>query len=214
MAQQRDPDLDHRPDVRRGRGRDHPSAGPGRVGQDRQPVRAVPVPPTQPVWNSRDPAFAFPDSGPVGFEPDTAAFRDPSAAYAALRRLAGYLAANSPARIELTGTTARWGSLAGCRALAQQRANTVKAVLVQMGARPSQIVTRGLGWRFPGYENDQGPDGTLLPGPAEHTAPDRHPTARSLIARCPPPLRVAAVEGAGDIHGGTGAGVPLCGDAA
>ena len=145
-----------------------PQPGQGPSVKTGQPVRAAPVPPTQPAWNSRDPAFVFPDSGPVGFEPDTAAFRDPSAAYAALRRLAGYLAANSPARIELTGTTARWGSLAGCRALAQQRANTVKAVLVQMGARPSQIVTRGLGWRFPGYENDQGPDGTLLPGPAEH----------------------------------------------
>jgi len=145
-----------------------PQPGQGPSVKTDQPVRAVPVPPTQPVWNSGDSTFVFPDSGPVGFDPDTAAFRDPPAAHAALRRLAGYLAANSSARIELTGTTARWGSLAGCIALAQQRANTVKAVLVRMGARRSQTVTRGLGWRFPGYENDQGPDGTLVPGPAEH----------------------------------------------
>lgn len=44
----------------------------------------------------------------------------------------------------------------------------MKDVLLQMSARSSQIVTQGLGWVFPGYENDQGPNGTLLPGPAEH----------------------------------------------
>jgi outer membrane protein OmpA-like peptidoglycan-associated protein len=114
------------------------------------------------------PGFVFPDSGPVGFQPDTAVFRDPAAADTALRRLARYLAAHPAARIELTGTTANWGPFAGAVTLSWRRADTVKAALAHMGAAPGQIKTRGLGWRFPGYINDQGPAGTLLPGPAEH----------------------------------------------
>jgi OOP family OmpA-OmpF porin len=143
------------------------------------PVLLVPVP-AQPAWappttpGPSNPGFVFPDSGPVGFEPNTTVFRQPAAALAALQPLARYLAANPSERIELTGTTAHWGSLAGSIALARRRANRVKAVLVQMGARPSQIITRGLGWRFPGYINDQGANGSLLPGPAEHN--------RSVIA--------------------------------
>ena len=138
------------------------------------PVLLVPVPaqPTvtlPPSSRPGNPKFVFPDSGPVGFDPNTTVFRQPAAARTALRPLAHYLANNPSTRIELTGTTAHWGSsLAGCIALGRQRASRVKAVLVQMGAPPSQIITRGLGWRFPGYINDQGPDGSLLPGPAEH----------------------------------------------
>jgi OmpA-OmpF porin, OOP family len=139
------------------------------------PVLLVPVP-AEPVWtpppantSSSNPELGvFPDSGPVGFEPDSTAFRQPALARAAIRPLARYLTANPSVRILLTGTTAHWGSLTGCKALAWERAATVKAVLVQMGARPSQIKTQGLGWDFPGYINDQGPSGTLLPGPAEH----------------------------------------------
>jgi OmpA-OmpF porin, OOP family len=146
-----------------------PLSGPAPAGVP--PVLLVPVP-AEPVWTppagASDPGFVFPDSGPVGFEPNTTVFRQPAAAMVALRPIARYLAAHPSARIELTGTTAHWGSLAGCITLARQRANTVKAVLVQMGAQPGQIVTRGLGWRFSGYINDAGPGGSLLPGPAEH----------------------------------------------
>jgi outer membrane protein OmpA-like peptidoglycan-associated protein len=131
------------------------------------PVLLVPVP-AEPVWNSGDHSFIFSDSGSVGFEPNTTVFRDPAAALAALRPLAQYLVANPSARIELTGTTAHWGTLASCRVLARRRANTVENVLLNLDAQPDQIRTRGLGWLFPGYENDQGPNGTLLPGPAEH----------------------------------------------
>jgi hypothetical protein len=44
----------------------------------------------------------------------------------------------------------------------------VRAVLLALGARPRQILTRGLAWHFRGYRDDQGPGGALLPGPAEH----------------------------------------------
>jgi OmpA-OmpF porin, OOP family len=131
------------------------------------PVLQVPVP-AEPVWNSGDHNFVFPDSGPVGFEPGTTVLRDRAAALAALQPLARYLAAHPSARIELTGTTAHWGTLASCRILARQRASTVKGVLLRMHAKPDQIRIRGVGWLFSGYVNDQGPDGTLLPGPAEH----------------------------------------------
>ena len=130
-------------------------------------VLLVPVP-AEPMWNHGDHSFVFPDSGSVGFEPNTTVFRDQSAALTALRPLARYLTASPSARIELTGTTAHWGTLASCIDLARRRASTVKQVLLNMGAQPDQIRIRGLGWQFPGYENDQGPNGTLLPGPAEH----------------------------------------------
>ena len=132
------------------------------------PVPAEPVfqPPHNP--GPASPETVLPDSGPVGFEPNSTVFRQPAEAQAALRPLARYLAAHPSARILLTGTTAHWGSLTGCKTLARHRADTVKALLVKMGARASQIETQGLGWQFPGYINDQGPDGTLLPGPAEH----------------------------------------------
>ena len=139
------------------------------------PVLLVPIPAqrgwTPPANSSPGPSTSapvFPDSGPVGFEPNTTVFRQPTAALTALRPFGRYLAANPSVRILLTGTTAHWGSFAGCKALALRRADTVKAVLVHMGARASQIETKGLGWQFPGYINDQGPSGTLLPGPAEH----------------------------------------------
>jgi len=124
--------------------------------------------PALPSWTPSDRRYVFPDSGPVGFLPDTAQFRDPAAAEGSLRQLAAYLVANPSARIELTGTTARFGSLSGCIALSLERADAVRQMLITDGALSSQIATAGVGWQFPGYENDQGPDGTLLPGPAEH----------------------------------------------
>jgi outer membrane protein OmpA-like peptidoglycan-associated protein len=130
-------------------------------------VALVPIP-RQQSWSPSDKTFVFPDNGPVGFDPNTAVFRDPSAAARALRRLGRYLAANPSARIELTGTTAHWGTLRSCIDLSLRRARAVEAVLVSYSASPSQIRIRGLGWKFPGYQNDQGPNRTLLPGPAEH----------------------------------------------
>jgi outer membrane protein OmpA-like peptidoglycan-associated protein len=118
-------------------------------------------------WAPSDSTYVFPDNGPLGFEPGTAVFRDPGGAEAALSELVRYLITNPSARILLTGTTAHWGTLASDIALSMERSNAVRMVLVQLGASPRQIKTRGLGWKFAGYQDDQGPDGTLLPGPAE-----------------------------------------------
>jgi len=82
----------------------------------RSAVLLVPVP-SEPAWTppgttgSSSAGFVFPDSGPVGFEPNTTVFRQPAAAMAALRPLALYLAATPSARIELTApqpTGAPW----------------------------------------------------------------------------------------------------------
>jgi outer membrane protein OmpA-like peptidoglycan-associated protein len=131
------------------------------------PVLPVDIP-AEPSWKPGQPSYPLPDTGPVGFQPNLAVFRDPSAAEAALEPIARYLTANPSTRIELTGTTAHWGSLSGSRELSVQRADAVKVVLVRLGARAAQILTRGVAWQFPSYQNDRGPAGTLLPGPAEH----------------------------------------------
>lgn len=130
------------------------------------PVSLVPTS-TVPGWVPSDATYVFRDSGPVGFEPGSAAFRNQATATAALRPLARYLATNPTAKIKISGTTAHSGTLAYALALSATRAAAVKAFLVQMGAASSQIVTDGLGWQFPGYINDQGPNGSVLPGPAE-----------------------------------------------
>ncbi len=130
-------------------------------------VSLVPVP-AEPQWSQNDPSYRFPDSGPVGFEPNVAVLRDRAAAVAALRPIAQFLIADRGAVVELTGTTAHWGTLVSCIGLSRARAEAVKAILVRLGAGPVQIITRGVGWRFAGYRNDQGPGGILLPGPAEH----------------------------------------------
>jgi OmpA-OmpF porin, OOP family len=129
-------------------------------------VQLVQVP-ALPPWASTDRRYVFPDSGSVGFLPNLAQFRDPTAAERTLQPLAAYLKANPSARIKLTGTTAHFGSLGSCIALSLRRAGVVRLVLLANGAQASQIVIAGVGWEFSGYENDQGPDGSLLPAQAE-----------------------------------------------
>ena len=50
--------------------------------------------------------------------------------------------------------------------LSTQRAEAVKALLVEAGAPADRITTSGVGSQFPGYVNDVGPGGKQLPGPA------------------------------------------------
>ena len=104
----------------------------------------------------------------IAFEPNTALFSDPDAMTAAITKIAEYLVANHAARVELTGTSDHQGSLTQAIALSLQRAMAVKTALVEQGASPDQITTRGVGWQFPGYVYDLGPNGVLLPGPAAH----------------------------------------------
>lgn len=117
--------------------------------------------------------FVLPDTGPVGFLPNVATFRDPVTAEAGLRSVADALNACPGAMITLTGTTSSAGpqtpeGAAGRRALSVDRAEAVKSLLVELGAGidPARITTVGKGHRFAGYRNDRDAQGALLPGPA------------------------------------------------
>jgi OOP family OmpA-OmpF porin len=135
---------------------------------DVPPVDLIPVPSLASWPGAHEPSFTLPDTGPVGFQPNKANFRDPSAARAALGILAQYLLENPAARIELTGTTARWGGDAWDETLSSQRANTVKAALISLGVGAAQVLAHGVGWRSPCYEPDGGPAGPMLESQAEH----------------------------------------------
>jgi OmpA-OmpF porin, OOP family len=159
-------------------------AGHGRVETDPSP-RGNPAPSGVPLvnlvtvpqlasWPGGNASVSLPDTGPVGFQPNTATFRDPSAARDALQDIAQFLLDNPAAKIELTGTTARWGGDAWDETLSRERANAVMSALISLGVSPGQVTTRGVGWRSPCYEPDGGPQGPMLGPQAEHN--------RSVIA--------------------------------
>lgn len=132
------------------------------------PVSLVPVPPLA-IWPGKDrPSFSLPDAGPVGFQPNTARFRDPFAAQDALSGIAKYLLDNPTATIELTGGTARWGGDTWDGILSTERANRVRSALISMGVNAGQVMARGVGWNSPCYEPDGGPSGRLVEAKAEH----------------------------------------------
>ncbi|WP_433783499.1 OmpA family protein [Actinomycetospora sp. CA-101289] len=138
------------------RGGDAPTDAPA--------VSVVDLPPPPAITPGR--ATALPDDNSVGFQPDTAEFRDRNAARGVLTPFAQFLTASPNRRIALTGTSARAGTPQGQVDLSTRRAEAVKALLVELGAPADRITTRGVGSQFPGYVNDVGPDGRQLPGPA------------------------------------------------
>jgi outer membrane protein OmpA-like peptidoglycan-associated protein len=107
------------------------------------------------------------DSDTVGFLPDKAIFRDPSAARATLQDLADQLR-NGKQRVTLTGTTATDGTEQYRNTLSLLRAGAVKDVLVSLGVAADQITPVGAGSHGPNHINDLAADGSLLPGPAAH----------------------------------------------
>ena len=129
------------------RGGDAPSDAPA--------VSVVDVPPPPTITPGQ--TTALPDDNSVGFQPDTAEFRDRNAARAVLTPFAQFLTESPSRRIALTGTSARAGTEAGQVDLSTRRAEAVKALLVELGAPAERISTRGVGSRFPGYVNDVGP---------------------------------------------------------
>ena len=127
-------------------------------------MSTVTVPPPPTITPGKP--TALPDDGSVGFQPDTAEFRDRNAARGVLAPFADFLKQGPARHLALTGTSARAGTTASQVALSTQRAEAVKALLVELGASPDQISTKGVGSQFPGYVNDVGPGGKQLPGPA------------------------------------------------
>ncbi|MEJ2888077.1 OmpA family protein [Actinomycetospora aeridis] len=136
----------------------------GEAPSDVPPVSVVDVPPPPRITPGQ--TTALPDDNSVGFQPDTAEFRDRNAARGVLTPFAQFLTESPGRRLALTGTSARAGTPAGQVDLSTRRAEAVKALLVELGAPADRISTRGVGSQFPGYVNDVGPDGRQLPGPA------------------------------------------------
>ncbi|SCF41444.1 OmpA family protein [Micromonospora matsumotoense] len=134
-----------------------------RSGIDSPPVSVVPVaaiPPFAPCGDT-----VLPDEGAVGFVPDSARFRDPKAARAALTKLAALLAQRK-STVELIGTTSSAGTEPGRLSLSRDRARAVEAVLRDLGVPPGRVSSKGVGDHWPNRRPDRGPNGELLPGPA------------------------------------------------
>ncbi|MGX4652622.1 OmpA family protein [Micromonospora sp. SCSIO 07396] len=107
----------------------------------------------------------LPDDGEVGFVPDSATFRDPARARAALAKLAALLE-RGRSTVELIGTTSSAGTESGRLTLSRDRARAVETVLRSLGVPPERMSSRGVGANWPDRRPDRGPDGELLPGPA------------------------------------------------
>ena len=129
------------------------------------PPVSIVAPPVTPVFRNCG-NILLEDAGTVGFNADTATFRDPSAAEATLSQLVDKLK-QSTEHITLIGSTSSEGSDAVNNALSLDRAKAVERVLVSQGIPASRITTYGDGSHWPGRVPDIGPSGVLLPGPAE-----------------------------------------------
>lgn len=126
------------------------------------------VPPVTPVPVETEsislPATTVLEDSTVGFIADQARFRNPDKARAVLAPYAE--AIEEGKRALLIGTTSSAGTPQGRRTLSLQRANAVKALLVELGAPAARIETRGLGSDFPGYVPDRDAQGNLVPARA------------------------------------------------
>jgi outer membrane protein OmpA-like peptidoglycan-associated protein len=143
-----------------------PQPGQGPAVPTDQPVRTIPVPPTQQVRPKKHATYIYPQGSPVGFEPDSTAFVSPAAAAHTLAPLARWLAADRSRHAWLEGTTADVGPISGQILLSRLRADRVRDELVALGASPAQITTKGVGSNFPQFRPDHDAAGTLLAAPA------------------------------------------------
>jgi outer membrane protein OmpA-like peptidoglycan-associated protein len=129
------------------------------------PVTVVKPPVPQPFTDCGTTVLA--DSGSVGFVVGTGNFRDPEAARKTLESLAQTLVKHTQ-RVTLTGTTSSEGSAGANQTLSEQRANAVKAILVQLGVEQSRITAVGVGSHGPNHQPDMTKDGVLIPAAAAH----------------------------------------------
>ncbi|MET8996651.1 OmpA family protein [Amycolatopsis sp. NPDC004169] len=128
-----------------------------------QPVSQVKLP--APVTFQPCGTTVLRDSGPVGFRPNEAKLRDEKAAQSTLQALVSQLTGGSQ-KVNLVGNTATYGSPEDSVTLSKQRAETVKALLVQAGIAADRISTVGDGQTGKYHEPDIGPGGTLDPAKA------------------------------------------------
>ena len=166
------------------------------------PVTTVPLPP---------PAARRPAPAPravvtlteevVAFLPASTDYRSPADVVEVLRPLADRIRRDG-GRVRLTGTTSSAGSREGRLALSRQRAEAVKASLVELGAPADLLETVGVGHEWPGYVMDRDTQDRLLPGPAAKNRSvivelaGMSSRARSAASAVPLRTRVCVLDGA------------------
>jgi outer membrane protein OmpA-like peptidoglycan-associated protein len=101
----------------------------------------------------------------VAFAPDSTEYRSPEEVVEVLRPLAERISRDG-GRVTLSGTTSSAGTREGRLQLSRQRAEAVKASLVELGAPAGLLQTLGVGNEWPGYLMDRDTQDRLLPGPA------------------------------------------------
>lgn len=129
------------------------------------PVSVV-KPPAVPVFHNCG-STVLGDSGAVGFVLNSDQFRDPAAARSTLQGLAAQLIGHAQL-VTLIGATSSEGSADRNQVLSEERANAVKAVLVQLGVAAQRITTIGDGSHGPDHRVDMTKSGALIPAAAEH----------------------------------------------
>jgi outer membrane protein OmpA-like peptidoglycan-associated protein len=140
-------------------GGNHPRAN------DLPAVSTVTIPPVPPPPPPCGQTVLY-NSGAVGFRKNIADFIDPAAAHEAIGKIADVMRQGRQ-RAKLIGTTATDNTVEFRHRLGKQRAEAVKRELVGFGISADRIETVGVGTDWPGHIPDIGPDGHLLPGPAQ-----------------------------------------------
>ncbi|MGX7826035.1 hypothetical protein ACTG9Q_13170 [Actinokineospora sp. 24-640] len=112
---------------------------------DHPPVSEVLVPPAEDIVLDCGLDVVLPDSGAVGFHPEETAFRNEIAARTVLTGIAVWLRDNPTATGAITGSVAHYGADT-TQGLSLDRANRVRSVLVELGARAGQLTAKGMGW--------------------------------------------------------------------
>lgn len=137
-------------------------------------TRPVPVPAPEP------PAFApqtvvYDDTSALGFLPDSTQLREPEAAGQALGGLAAWLREDPQRSASIIGTCASAGTEEGRARLSQQRAETIRGKLIELGVDPGRLTAEGRG--YTATPPDRLPDGTLDPAKAAQNRAVRITTA-------------------------------------
>jgi outer membrane protein OmpA-like peptidoglycan-associated protein len=138
----------------------------GQSAPDLPQVTAVPIPAAAAVRPLPTPrAVVTLTEEVVAFLPASTEYRSPEEVVRVLRPLAERIRSDG-GKVTLTGTTSSAGAPDGRRRLSLQRAEAVKASLVELGAPTGLLVTVGVGNDWPGYVADRDTLDRLLPGPA------------------------------------------------
>lgn len=144
------------------------------VAVDPSPMTGAAVPGVPEVSPVPAPEFRFDVPAPgkpyllreqLRFRDNSNEYADPATAREVLRPTAEWMA-DTGATITVTGTTASAGTSAGQKERSLGRAEAVKATLVELGANPSKITTKGVGIDDPHHVPDRDSNGKLIPAKA------------------------------------------------